>query len=176
MTGMTLVLRPLLLVLLVLAAVVASACDGATIVTPKETIAPPGPCEPTKPQAFVGAPAALVGGNLAYLGRAQWRVDTDEKAPWLWRTSNRTQRLRLIAQRIDANRTSIEFDLGPPQELPGEVGKASSSFLPEWGSNVGYGGYVGLSGPKLPEVGCWRLSIKEGSPSDSIVIEVVAKP
>ena len=173
MTCMTLVLRPLLLVL---AIIVASACDGANVVTPSPTAALPGPCEPTKPQAIVGAPAALVGGDLAYLGPAHWRVDTDEKAAWLWRTTNRTQRLRLIAQRIDANRTSIEFDLGPPQELPAEVGKPPSSFLPEWGSNVGYGGYVGLSAPKLPEVGCWRLSIKGGTPSDSIVIQVVAKP
>jgi hypothetical protein len=159
-----------------LLAVIVCACDAANVVTPSPSIALPGPCEPTKPQPFVGAPAALVGGNLAYLGPAQWRVDTDEKAPWLWRTVDRTQRLRLIAQRLDANRASIEFDLGPPQELPAEVGKPQTTFAPEWGSTIGYGGYVGLGGPKLPELGCWRLSIKSGAPSDAIVVQVITKP
>lgn len=161
-----------------LLAVTITACGGnrATVVTPSPTVAPPGPCEPTKPQPLVGAPVALIGGNLAYVGRAQWRVDTVEKAGWLWRTDDRTQRLRLVAQRLDANRASIEFDLGPPQRLPVEEGApARPSLPPEWGSNVGYGGYVGLPGPKLPEVGCWRLSIKGETPTDAIVIQVVPK-
>ena len=156
-----------------LLAIVVSACDNASVVAPSPSVVPPGPCEPTTPQPFGGAPAALVGGNLAYLGPAQWRVDTDEKGPWLWRTNDRTQRLRLIAQRLDANRATIEFDLGPQQELPGEIGKPQVTFAPEWGSTVGYGGYVGLSGPKLPELGCWRLSIKNGTLNDAVVVRVV---
>jgi hypothetical protein len=159
-----------------LIAIVVCACDGANVVAHSPSVAPPGPCEPTKPQQFTGAPAALIGGNLAYLGPAQWRVDTDEKGPWLWRTTDRTQRLRLIGQRLDATRPTLEFDLGPPQELPAEVGKSQTTFAPEWGSIIGYGGYVGLGGLKLPELGCWRLSIKGGAPSDAIVVKVIPKP
>lgn len=159
-------------------AVTISACSGygAIVVTPSPTAAPPGPCEPTKAQSLGGSRTAVIGGNLAYLGPTQWRLDTDEKAGWLWRTNDRTQRLRLVAQRLDANRASIEFDLGPAQQLPVEEGApAPATFPPEWGSGLGYGGYAGLPAPKLPEVGCWRLSIKGGTPTDAVVIRVVPK-
>jgi hypothetical protein len=163
--------------------VFAASCTATGIATSSQTplptvaagTAPAGACVPTERQPFAGGlpgyPAtALIGGDLAYLGQAQWRTDTDEKAPWLWRTEPHTKRLVLRAERLDASRTALTFDLGPAQESPD-----GSRFAPEWGGNLLYGGYVGLGGPKLPEPGCWRLSIVSGSSSDAITIRVVPK-
>ncbi len=158
-----------------IAALVSIGCTGAqtpvaTSVVASPNPAPPGACEPTKVQPIAGAPGALVGGNLAYLGSPQWRLSTDEKAPWLWRTADHTKRLKLSAERTDARITPIVFDLGPPQQSPD-----GTKFAAEWGGELIYGVYVGLGGPKLPELGCWRLSIVGGTPDDAIIVRVVPK-
>ena|SRR2546425_228497 len=124
--------------------------------TASKTNEPPATeCNVTRPQAFAGGAdgQAVVGGDLAYLGSTTWRINTDEKAAWLWRTSDKTQRLRLKAQRIDARTQELTIDLGPAQELPRGSADAPT-FAPVWGGSLAYGGYVGLGGPRLPEVGC----------------------
>jgi hypothetical protein len=150
-------------------------CVNQSTAPAPSTPQPPGPCQPTQRQPFPGGlpgypTTALVGGNLAYLGSSTWRVSTEEKAPFLWRTEPHSKRLFLRAERIDATRAAITFDLGPPQESPD-----GSRFPAEWGGNLLYGGYVGLGGPKLPELGCWRLAVVGGSTTDAIVVEVVPK-
>ena len=140
------------------------------LVPPQATSAPSGTCEPTARRAL-GNATALVGGNLAYGGLAEWRAAFDEKAPWFWRTNDRTQRLMLRAARIDAGSSVVTKDLGPPQEVhDGFVRPA------EWGGNLVYGGYVGLGGLRLPEPGCWRVSIVGGRPDDAVVLGAIAAP
>jgi hypothetical protein len=155
-------------------AVLLLALCGCNTTTDRETPAPgtSATCDVTPPSTFVGGNGrAIVGGDLAYLGSTTWRLNTDEKGPWLWRTSDKTQRLRLQAERLDARTKDLTFDLGPAQELPRATADAPT-FAPEWGSNMGYGGYVGLGGPKLPELGCWRLSVVGGNSDDAIVVRV----
>jgi hypothetical protein len=160
-------------VVIVVAALAGVGCtDGQTPVakTASPTSVPTGACDPTKVQPFAGAPGALIGGNLAYLGTAQWRLNRDEKAAWLWRTTDHTVRLKLSAERTDARIAPVVFDLGPRQPSPD-----GTKFAPEWGGDLIYGGYVGLGGPKLPEVGCWRLSTVGGALEDATTIRVVLK-
>lgn len=132
----------------------------------RATPAPPGACEPTARQAL-GSTTALVGGNLAYGGLPVWHADFEEKEGWYWRTNDRTKRLMLRAERIDALSAIVTKDLGPPQEHGGFVTPA------EWGGNLVYGGYVGLGGLRLPEPGCWRVSIIGGGSGDAVVLRAI---
>jgi hypothetical protein len=159
-------------ILAVTAACVPAASSSVATFTPQ----PPGPCTTTAPQPFPGGEGAvaLVGGNLAYLGPSTWRLNTDEKAAWLWRTNDRTLRLKLRATRTDATVTPRMIDLGPALEVPLAQGSNAPTFMPEWGGGFGYGGYFGLGGPKLPEAGCWRLAVEGGADADAIVVRVVA--
>jgi len=88
----------------------------------------------------------------------------------LWRTADHGKRLKLVATRTDASVTPIVFDLGPAQPSPD-----GTTFAPEWGGDLIYGGYVGLGRPKLPELGCWRLSLVGGTSDDAIIVRVVPK-
>ena len=92
----------------------------------------------------------------------------------MWRTNDRTQRLKLRATRTDATVALRVIDLGPPLEIPLAPGSNAPTFMPEWGGGFGYGGYFGLGGPKLPEAGCWRLAVEGGADADAIVVRVVA--
>ena len=157
-------------------AVTAACAPAAPSSVGSFTPQPPGQCTTTAPQPFPGGGGglAIVGGNLAYLGPSTWRLNTDEKAAWLWRTNDRTQRLKLRATRTDTNVPPLVIDLGPPLMIPLAQGSNAPTFMPEWGGRFGYGGYFGLGGPKLPEAGCWRLAVEGGADADAIVVLVVA--
>jgi hypothetical protein len=74
----------------------------------------------------------------------------------------------LRAERIDGGSSVVTKDLGPPQELD------DGFVLPaEWGRNLVYGGYVGLGGLRLPEPGCWRVSIIGGGSEDAVVLRAI---